>query len=1108
MNSRFFADVSVRVLITALLCLTISGEVASAAPKLLPVGDLLPNAAAAAEQMDRFSPAAMRRAIADMKRRWGELFKDDHAAKIIERVAAFEKQLPAVRKGLKAGDATALKTAREIVAFQRDVLLRNPLIEADKVMLIERRIGPSARKFHDPKISRFGNGIPLGIPWRNTHSVLTTADPINGWNTRIAALSNLGAPGGAKLDTLYKADNRKIITHLELDFDASGMMFTTIGAGDRWHVFESGVSNPKPRQITPTVKAIDFFDACYMPDGNVFLMSTAQINGLPCEGGTCPVGVPFIMDRKTGKLRQIGFDQETSWNPSVMNDGRILYLRYEYIDLPHYFPRIPFTCNPDGTNQKAYCLSNSYWPNSLFGLRAMPGHSSRIIGTATGHHGLSRMGVLVIVDPAKGEQETDAAVQTIPGYGRPVQNVMADALYGGNYPKAMTPWPLNDTYILVTMKLSRGGLWGLYLVDTFDNLTLICQQEDCFYTNPILLTPRKRPPVLANRSDLKKTNATLSIQDIYTGPGLAGIPRGTVKNLRVISFVYPVTNTGSHAHIGIESGWDIKRVIGTVPVEADGSAHFTIPANMPIALQPLDEKGQALQIMRSWLTAMPGEKLTCIGCHERSTDAPKVRVSAAMRKTPVSIKPWQGPPRPFGFANEVQPLLDKRCVGCHDGEPKSPPSMVRNKKGHGFSGAYMFLQKFVRRPGPETDNHLLTPMSYHASTSPLVRMLTKGHKGVKLTADEWSVLYTWIDLNAPFHGSIFPMSGGRMNGHWKQHEVPFVKMPHPVDVLSLPWDMEGIKGLYAYRMKMMKRFSPVVHDPEAEYAARQKIVAAMGEIDFDMPETPSEPPDKPKLTGWPFTTDQAAQLRDACAKKLNIPPARKLKVGSLTIDMVLIPAGKYVSQTSIVAVDKPFYLSAREISLGEFKQFDPAHDNRFFDRAGKDQRNRGHSLQDPALPAIRVSWDRAKAFCKWIAKTNNVAAALPTNAQWEWAARAGSAKAFWFGDVSSDYAKTANFADKSLSRGFTPCPVDPRSDGTATLAPTTATRPNAWGLVNVFGNAAEWTSSVCPKEETHRIVRGGSFIDLPKLSTADSEMHYAHYQPLVNVGFRIAMPTP
>jgi len=810
------------------------------------------------------------------------------------------------------------------------------------------------------------------------------------------------------------------------------------------------------------------------------------------------------MNRKTGKLRQVGFDQETSWDPSIMNDGRVLYLRYEYIDLPHYFPRIPFTCNPDGTNQKAYCLSNSYWPNSLFGLRAMPGHPSRIIGTATGHHGLSRMGMLVIVDPARGGQETDAAVQTIPGHGIPVKNVMTDHLYRRNYPKAMTPWPLDETYILVTMKLSPNGLWGLYLVDTFDNLTLICQQNDCFYTNPILLAPRKRPPVLVDRVDLDKSDAVLSVQDVYSGPGLTGVPRGTVKALRVISFVYPVTNTGSHDHVGIESGWDIKRVLGTVPVEPDGSAHFTIPANMPIALQPLDAKGRALQLMRSWLTAMPGEKLTCIGCHERSTDAPPVRVATAMRKAPAKIKPWQGPARPFGYLTEVQPLLDKRCVGCHDGKTKGATSLLHRRAGR-FSGGYAFLQRFVRRPGPESDSHLLGPMAFHASTSALVQMLERGHHGVKLTGDEWSVLHTWIDLNAPYHGGIFEMSGGVMNRHWTQHEVPFVKMPSQNDVLSLPWNMEGIKGLYAYRMEMMGKFSPVVYDTEAEFAARQKLVDAMQPIRFVKPAKPAEGDPAPALTGWPFNADKAAQLRNACATKHNLPLTRKLKAGSLTIDMVLVPAGKYVSSARAVKVGEPFYLSAREISLAEFQQFDPAHDNRFFDRPGKDQSNRGHSLRNPAFPAIRVTWDRATAFCKWVAKANSVAASLPTDAQWEWAARAGSADAFWFGGLSADYAKRANFADRSLGRGYPAYPLDKRSDGTATLAAATAGAPNPWGLRNIFGNAAEWTSTVWPGDGAHRIVRGGSFIDLPKVSIAGSRMHYAHYQPAVNVGFRIAI---
>ena len=1109
MNSDSSSGISTRFVLVAAAALALSAAAAFAATgaTVLRIDRLLPDRAAASEQLLRFSPSAFRLAVADMARRWPDLFRPGEAEKIIERIGEIATQRPGVRDGLMRDDAVALADAREIMAFQRSVLLRNPLLKTGRVMLIERRVGAAARGFKDPKVSRFGNGIPLGLPWRNSQSVLTTADPVNGWDNRIAVLSGLANPAGAILDTLYKADNRKIVTHLELDFDAKRMMYTTIGDRNRWHIFEADVAAPKPKQITPPFKGIDYFDACYMPNGNVFLMSTAQINGLPCEGGTCPVGMPFVLNRKTGKLRQIGFDQDTSWNPSIMNDGRVLYLRYEYTDLPHYFPRIPFTCNPDGTNQKAYCLSNSYWPNSLFGLRAMPGHASRIIGTATGHHGLSRMGKLVIVDPARGDQETDAAVQAIPGRGQPVRNVMTDHLYRSDYPKALTPWPLNDTYVLVSMKLSSKGLWGLYLVDTFDNLTLICQQEDCFYTNPILLAPRKRPPVIVDRVDLTNGHGQVVLQDVYFGPGLAGIPRGTVKALRVFSYVYPVTNTGSHDHVGIESSWDIKRIIGTVPVEPDGSAYFTVPANTPIAVQPLDAEGRALQLMRSWFTAMPGEKLVCIGCHEKPTDAPLGKALAALRKEPETIQPWHGAARPFGFVTEVQPVLDRRCVGCHDGK-KRQVADLRHRTAGRFSDAYAFLQRYVRRPGPESDAHILPPMAFHASTSALVQMLERGHHGVKLDRDDWDALHTWIDLNAPYHGSMFEMSGGKMNTHWKQHEEPFVKMPSQNDALGLSWDMAGIKGLYACRLKMMREFSPVVYDTEAEFAARKKVLADLGAIQPVVPTEPA-PVRASRPPGWPFSVSKAHKLLATCAKRNKLPLTQQLQAGPFKIEMVLIPQGKYGSVRRVEMIHNPFYISAREISLAEFKQFDPKHDNRFFDRPGKDQTSRGHPLQNPAAPVVRVTWDQAVAFCKWLGERNGVTVALPADGQWEWAARAGSIGPFWFGDLKTDYGKYANFADKSLGRGFPPYPTDKRYDRMPLLGPTTAGAPNPWGLVNVFGNAAEWTATIMPRGKDNkelRIVRGGSFIDLPGASTADVRTPFAHYQPLVNVGFRIAMP--
>jgi Hydrazine synthase alpha subunit middle domain len=196
----------------------------------------------------------------------------------------------------------------------------------------------------------------------------------------------------------------------------------------------------------------------------------------------------------------------------------------------------------------------------------------------------------------------------------------------------------------------------------------------------------------------------------------------------------------------------VKRIWGTVPVYPDGSALFRAPANTPLFVQPLDKHGMALQQMRSWFTAMPGEHLACVGCHEPRGDVPPTAQTEATKAGPTDITPWYGPPRGFSFEAEVQPVLDRKCVACH-GEGK--PVDLRGKAAapdRKYSIAYDSLHPYVRRPGLESDIHMLPPMEFVAATSKLVQLLQKGHGGVTLTDEEWDRLLTWIDLNVPYAG--------------------------------------------------------------------------------------------------------------------------------------------------------------------------------------------------------------------------------------------------------------------------------------------------------------------------------------------------------------------
>ncbi|MCP4645235.1 MAG: hypothetical protein GY851_32635, partial [bacterium] len=338
--------------------------------------------------------------------------------------------------------------------------------------------------------------------------------------------------------------------------------------------------------------------------------------------------------------------------------------------------------------------SNSYWPNSLFYARPIPGSSTQFVGVVGGHHGVPRMGELVLFDVARGRREAAGAVQRIPGYGIPVASetdpryestLIVDNLVDASWPKYLHPYPLSDKYFLVACQPTAGSLWGIYLVDTFDNRILLREEPGYSLLEPVPLRTSERPPVIPDKVQPERKDAVVYLADVYVGDGLKGIPRGSVKQLRVISyhFLYPAMG-GPQAVVGMEGPWDIKRVLGTVPVERDGSAMFRIPANTPVAVQPLDAEGKAVQLMRSWFTGMPGEVLSCVGCHESQSSVPPTVQTLASRREPSEIAPWYGLTRGFNYDREVQPVLDEYCIGCHDGtgRPNGMPSMDLKTRAH------------------------------------------------------------------------------------------------------------------------------------------------------------------------------------------------------------------------------------------------------------------------------------------------------------------------------------------------------------------------------------------------------------------------------------------
>ncbi|WP_372847387.1 SUMF1/EgtB/PvdO family nonheme iron enzyme, partial [Pontiella sp.] len=527
-----------------------------------------------------------------------------------------------------------------------------------------------------------------------------------------------------------------------------------------------------------------------------------------------------------------------------------------------------------------------------------------------------------------------------------------------------------------------------------------------------------------------------------------------------------------------------------------------VPHSRPLSIQPLDKDGRALQVMRSWTVAQPGEIVSCVGCHEPSNAAPLSRPTLAARKAPQNLTPWVPGvmPHGFGFKREVQPVLDTYCVGCHDGSKPGRPNFkddteVRFSAKANFGKSYMALHPYVRRPGPESDLHILTPMDYHVSTSPLFQMLEKGHYGVKVDDESMRRLATWVDLNVPYHATWTEVNGSERTLASAERTVEYKKKFSGIND-----DIEWMPPLSA---------RPAFVKP-----ARQKRPKAL------------------TLAGWPLDAASAGEKKT-------------VKFGRQELTFVKIPAGKFVMGSvtgeqdeypqTVVEIAKPFWMSTTEITNEQLNEFLPGHDSRVIDQQWKDHIYAGYPANEPQMPAVRATWNEAVAFARWMSEEIGAPVNLPTEAQWEWAARAGSDQPFFFGE--SGFENHANLADKSIGRmavrGVNPKPVPEKSrtplnnfvprdesfdDGIMVPSGTAQFAANPWGLHDMHGNVAEWTRSTYKaypydgadgrndlSAEGRKVVRGGSWRDKPNRATASFRLPYEPYQRVFNVGIRLVI---
>lgn len=474
------------------------------------------------------------------------------------------------------------------------------------------------------------------------------------------------------------------------------------------------------------------------------------------------------MDADGGSIRTLSRHETSEWHPSVMNDGRLVYIRWDYVDRSAANFHGLWTSNPDGTGLASLFGNYTMRINACYQPRAIPG-SEKLLFVAGAHHA-DVGGSLVMLDPRR--------VQYDPGSGEDVfdsiEVLTPEVCFpeSTGWPKSYfhSPWPLSETTMLVSFSFDplpgmssgekKDTRTGLYYFDRFGNMELLYRAPEISSMYPLPLKARSRPPVIPAVVEPGAGEGELMVSDVRRS--FFPLPEGrAIRELRVFQLL---PKGGSHIanepRIGHANAENARMLLGTVPVEADGSAYFRVPAGKPIYFQAVDGEGRAVQTMRSATYVQPGERRACVGCHEPPGATAESRPALAMQRAASTLVPGPEGTRPFSFPQLVQPVLDRHCVACHDGRGGEGKGKLALTGEHTktFSRSYDNLKSYLRwyEWGDQSIGQIATrPGQAGADASRLTAILDdKNHRSKIGWRDNGKrKLYLWLDANIPFYGT-------------------------------------------------------------------------------------------------------------------------------------------------------------------------------------------------------------------------------------------------------------------------------------------------------------------------------------------------------------------
>lgn len=576
--------------------------------------------------------------------------------------------------------------------------------------------------------------------------------------------------------------------HPDLSFDGQRAVFAYADhtlPREQWQFFlyEIHLDGTGLRQITGTdddslagaggrmTVVTEDYDPCYLPDGGFAFISTRNQGGVRCHNGDryCPTYHLYRCDADGSNIRQLSFGEANEWDPTVLADGRILWDRWDYINRP-VIPTVGlWTTRLDGTAAGHYFGNYTRNPCRVCQPSSIPG-SHKIVATAAGHHTIDA-GSLMLIDREIAQDGLGAITRLTPEATFPEMEATSPVSFS-------TPCPLSedlflaafcpDPYPASMLHHPRYNGYGVYLVDTLGGRELIYRDPEISCFTPIPVRQRPLPPVLSSpvSGTVAQGKGVFYLEDVYQST--QDIPPGTIKRLRVNELIpQPTQRVPYSSRVNFEV---LKRIVGTVPVDESGSVAFEAPAGVPLQFQALDENGMAVMTMRTFTYLQPGERTSCVGCHEPRTSSPVIGRSPVAGQVVRKLEPPAGPQYPGGlsFAKTVQPVLDRYCINCHGLKETAgqldllgaidatDENIAQSFQRLLPSTAYESLTRggrLVKIAQYMHETWYSRPKDYFAFGGTLAGMLLQDHEGVRLDPESRQRIIGWLDLNAQFYGT-------------------------------------------------------------------------------------------------------------------------------------------------------------------------------------------------------------------------------------------------------------------------------------------------------------------------------------------------------------------